>query len=161
MMGIELGTQAVLATTMIVWAYAIDASVWALVAGNIASAVFHMSMTHTLPGIRNRFHLEREAAGELIRFGRWLFFSTVITFFAMQIDKLLLMRFTTTQTFGVFYIGMQLANLGPTLAGKVAHIVGFPVIAEVFRERPEQFGRAFVRVQTIDAPAHARRRWSR
>ncbi|BAM02429.1 putative polysaccharide biosynthesis protein [Phycisphaera mikurensis NBRC 102666] len=156
MMGIELGTMGVLVSTMVFWAYAIDASVWALVVGNLASAVFHTAMSHTLPGIRNRLRLEREAAGELIRFGRWLFLSTVITFFAMQIDKLLLMRFTTTQTFGVFYIGMQLANLGPTLALKVAHLVGFPVISEVYRERPAEFSRAFVRVQTVTLlPVHA------
>ena len=156
MMGIEVGMVLVLTATMIFWAYGIEASVWALVAGNLAGSAFQTVMSHTLPGVKNRFHIEREAAGELIRFGRWLFVSTVITFFAMQIDKLLLVRFTTTQTFGVFYIGMQLANLAPTLALKVAHMVGFPAISEVFRERPREFRRAFLRVQAVTlVPVHA------
>ena len=156
MMGIEVGMVLVLTATMVFWAYGIEASVWALVAGNLAGSAFQTVMSHTLPGVRNRFHIEREAAGELIRFGRWLFVSTVITFFAMQIDKLLLVRFTTTQTFGVFYIGMQLANLAPTLALKVAHMVGFPAISEVFRERPREFRRAFLRVQAVTLiPVHA------
>ena len=156
MMAIELGTVCVQASVTIAWAYGVDASVWALVAGNLASAAFHTAASHALPGVRNRFAFERAAAGELIRFGRWLFLSTVITFFAMQADKLLLMSFTTTQTFGVFYMGMQVANLGPTLALKVAHLVGFPVIAEVHRERPAEFGRVFARVQAATlVPVHA------
>ncbi|BAM02426.1 putative polysaccharide biosynthesis protein [Phycisphaera mikurensis NBRC 102666] len=147
MMFIELGTVVVQAVVMVAWAYGVDASVWALVAGGLVSTAFHTVLSHLLPGIRNRITIDREAAGELIRFGRWLFLSTIVTFFAMHLDKLFLGAFMTTGAFGVYYIGQQLANLGPTLASKVAQLVGFPTLSEVHRGRPAEFDRLFLKLR--------------
>ena len=156
MMSIELGTVVVQAVVMVAWAYLVSASVWALVAGGIASTLFHTALSHLLPGIRNRFRLDRSALRELVRFGRWLFLSTILTFFSMHIDKLLLVRFTSTQTFGVFFIGQQLANLGPAVAGKIGQLVGFPALSEVFRERPRDFQRVFLKLRLFTIlPIHA------
>ena len=149
MMFIELGTTVVQTAVMIAWAYGIDASVWALVAGGLVSTAFQVVLTHFLPGIRNRFALDREAAGELIRFGKWLFLSTIVTFFAMHLDKLFLGAFLTTGAFGVYYIGQQLANLGPLLAQRIAQLVGFPALSEIHRDRPERFNAAFSKLRRV------------
>lgn len=149
MMLIELATVVVQVIVMVVWAYAVDPSVWALVVGGLVSTTFHTALSHTLPGIRNRFALDRKAAGELIRFGKWLFLSTIVTFFAMHLDKLFLGAFMTTGAFGVYYIGQQLANLGPTLAAKVAQLVGFPALSEVHRDRPDDFNRLFLKLRVV------------
>ena len=149
MMLIDLGTSAVQAAVMIGWAYGIDPSVWALVAGGLVSTAFSVTLSHCLPGIRNRLAFERGAAGELVRFGRWLFLSTIVTFFAMHLDKLFLGAFLTTGAFGVYYIGQQLANLGPTLASRIAQLVGFPALSEVHRDRPERFDQAFFRLRRV------------
>ena len=147
MMLIELGTTVVQVVVMVSWAYGVDASVWALVVGGLASTAFHTALSHALPGIRNRLAFERKAAGELIHFGKWLFLSTIVTFFAMHLDKLFLGAFMTTGAFGVYYIGQQLANLGPTLAAKVAQMVGFPALSEVHRGRAAEFNRLFLKLR--------------
>lgn len=147
MMLIELFTLTAQAVTMIVWAYAVDASVWALVAGSLVMAVLHMGLSHLLPGVRNRFCLDKQAASELIHFGKWLFVSTIITFLAMQSDKLLLQSFTDVATFGIFWIGVQLAMLGPMLSMKLGQTIGFPALSEVHRERPERFYHTLWRVR--------------
>ena len=146
---IELGTVVVQVVVMVSWAYGVDASVWALVVGGLVSTAFHTSLSHLLPGIRNRFRFDRQAAGELIRFGRWLFLSTIITFFAMHLDKLFLGAFMSTGAFGVYYIGQQLANLGPTLASKIAQLVGFPALSVVHRDRPDEFDRLFLKLRVV------------
>lgn len=147
MMLIELSSIAVQAVAMIAFAYLVDASVWALVFGSLVMMVMRTSLSHLLPGLRNRFCFDKEAARELIHFGKWLFLSTVITFLAMESDKLLLQSFTDVATFGVFWIGVQLAMLGPTLAMKLGQTIGFPALSEVHRERPEQTYRTLWRVR--------------
>lgn len=147
MMLIELGTVVVQVVVMVGWAYGVDPSVWALVVGGLVSTAFHTALSHALPGVRNRFAFDREAAGQLIHFGKWLFLSTIVTFFAMHLDKLFLGAFMTTGAFGVYYIGQQLAQLGPTLAAKIAQLVGFPALSEVHRDRSEEFNRLFLKLR--------------
>ncbi|MEM1445460.1 MAG: oligosaccharide flippase family protein [Planctomycetota bacterium] len=147
MMLLDLSAIVVQSVVMIFWAYVIDASVWALVAGVIAYALVRAVGSHFLPGTRNRFGWDPAAAASLFHFGKWLFFSTVLTFSAAYFDKLLLRNWTTAGTFGVFWIGYQLANLGPELAFKLGSMVGFPALAEVFRTRPHDLNKELHRVR--------------
>ena len=144
---IELATFAVNAAVMVGWAYGIEASVWALVAGGLASGIFQTVLSHTLPGGWNRFRLDRQAAGELLRFGGWLFLSTILSFLAMNLDKVMLKVFTDLQTFGVFYVAWSLSLLGTQLAERITSQVGFPMLSKMHRERPEEFARVQTRAR--------------
>ena len=153
---IELSTAGVVAGVMVGWAYGFDASVWALVAGTLAAAGFRTALSHTLPGGWNRPCLDPVAARQLLGFGGWLFLSTVLTFLALNLDKLLLKAFTGLTTFGVFYVGYSLALLGTQLAERVGSQVGFPALSAVHRERPAGFPRAFTRARlAVMAPIGA------
>ena len=147
MMLLDLSAITIQAVVMVIYAYAIDASVWALVAGVIAYSIVRAVGSHFLPGTRNRFAWDHDAAASMFHFGKWLFFSTVLTFSAAYFDKLLLRNWTTASTFGVFWIGYQLANLGPELAFKLGSMVGFPALAEVFRTRPHDLNKELHRVR--------------
>src|SRR5262249_24993573 len=73
--GNSLVTMAV--TIGLAWLYA---SVWALVIGNLVSALTNMACSHVLVrGVRNRLHWDRTALTSLLHFGRWVFFGTVFT----------------------------------------------------------------------------------
>ncbi|MEM7577076.1 MAG: oligosaccharide flippase family protein [Planctomycetota bacterium] len=149
MMLVDLSAIAVQSAVMISYAYLIEASVWALVAGVIAYALVRGAGSHFLPGTKNRFGWDVAAAASLFHFGKWLFFSTVLTFSAAYFDKLLLRNWTTAATFGVFWVGYQLANLGPELAFKLGSMVGFPALAEVFRTRPHDLNKELHRVRKV------------
>ena len=96
---------------MIAWAL-VDRSVLALVAGALTTNVVRMVLSHTyLPGIRNRFTWERPAAQTLVRFGRWIFVSTLLTFLAGQADRLVFGRLVPLDRLGVYYIGVVIATL--------------------------------------------------
>jgi O-antigen/teichoic acid export membrane protein len=84
-----------------------------------------------LPGIRNRFHFERRAARSLFVFGSWIFLSTVATFAANQVDRLIFGKLTTMSMLGVYSIAVMLA-LAPTQAlSTVSNRVLFPLYTRV------------------------------
>ena len=130
----EVVSQAAGALVMITWA-SLDRSVWALVAGSLTQVSTLMVMSHlNLPGIRNRFCFEREAARELFSFGRWVFVSTMVTFFALQIDRLMLGKLVPTDMLGVYGIAVTLATLPQIVGGMLTGTVQYPVLARMARE---------------------------
>ena len=66
-----------------------------------------------MPGRRNRFRLEREAALSMLRFGRWIFLSTALTFVASEGDRLLMGKLLTMEELGVYNIAFFLAVAVP------------------------------------------------
>lgn len=126
----ELIPQVGSLTIMIVWAW-IAPSVWALVAGGIAHSTVRMLLSHMWnQGPRDRFGWDREAAGELIRFGRWIFLSTVVTFLATHIDRILLGRMLSLAELGLYSIGMTFARVATHTTSRLSSVVLFPLLAK-------------------------------
>jgi O-antigen/teichoic acid export membrane protein len=106
--------------------------VWAPLGGNLIQSVARVAVTHlAMPGPRNRFRLDREMVAAQLRFGRWVFLSTLLTFLASQSDRLLLARLVSMAEFGVFGIAATLASI-PTLAiEKLGGAVAFPALSRM------------------------------
>jgi O-antigen/teichoic acid export membrane protein len=86
MSAFELGGQIVGVGVMLIWAY-FDRSVRALLAGALIGSTFQAVWSHFLsPNPPNRLMLEKESVSEIFSFGKWIFLSTALTFFAMQSD---------------------------------------------------------------------------
>lgn len=116
-------------------------SVWSLVAGWIGAALVMLVMSHTvLPQERVRLQWERAAAGQMYRFGRWIFVSTVITFFAREADKLLLGTWLGIGMFGVYSISVSVLSVPTAVCGQLAAGVLFPVLSEHGRQDPSLMG---------------------
>jgi O-antigen/teichoic acid export membrane protein len=129
--GLDLASQAVGIVVMIGLSLATH-SVWALVWGNIAGAIAKLAlMTALLPGHRNRLAWDRQAAGELIRFGGWIFLSTACGFLLMQGDKAILGRYLSLDSLGIYNIGYFLASFPMLLAAAVVGRVFIPIYREV------------------------------
>ena len=106
----EIIAQVACVIAMVAWAY-FSPTIWALVVGQVVRAVVILVLGwFGLPGIRNHFEWDRAAAGSLIRFGRWIFISTVITFLVMRIDQFTLSGLMGMALFGVFWIALQLSD---------------------------------------------------
>src|SRR5690606_255388 len=87
---LELIAQIVSIIVMILLVF-IHPTVWGLVACGITSDIVKMSLSHLWIGeIKNKFFWEKDAASKLFRFGKWILASTALTFFARQIDRMLL-----------------------------------------------------------------------
>lgn len=131
---LDVLAQAISLTVMIVWVY-ISPTVWGLVAGGLANALVKMTLTHLwIAERRNRFHWEKEAASSLFKFGRWILVSTALTFFAAQIDRILLGYLMGTATLGIYSI----AAMFKETAYKATQILGskvlFPSYSRLVRE---------------------------
>lgn len=124
----------------ITWAL-IDRSVWALAVGSVIGDAVRMVLTHVLlPGPNNRFAWDKEAAVEIVRFGKWIFLSTALTYLAIRFDVIALGRLEALNVLGVYNIGQNLANLPILLTGQAVAWVLLPALSESFREDKEAFG---------------------
>lgn len=139
---LEIGTGIVWIATSVVLAFVLR-SVWAMVIGTLIGIALKTILSWTLStDHRDRFVLDRAAAGELIRFGRWIFVSTIISFLALQLDKLLLGKLLTLEQFGLYSIALSLVVLPRELLSKLAGAVQFPLLAGVFRREPGRLASA-------------------
>ena len=128
---VQFASQLAGTIVMVAWAWT-TRSVWSLVTSGIVAALVMVVLSHVwLPGIRNRFRFERRAARSLFVFGSWIFLSTVATFGANQVDRLIFGKLTTMTMLGVYSIAVMLA-LAPTQAlSSVSNRVLFPLYTRV------------------------------
>jgi O-antigen/teichoic acid export membrane protein len=137
---INLGVQLVTTVAMTILAW-LTGSVWALVGGWFVSSAATLVLSHTaVKQNRVRFTWDRSAAADLFKFGRWIFLSTMVTFLAGQLDRIMLPKLlpaaTAATTFGVYALAfsmvLMLTGIATELSGRVLH----PVLAEHARRNP-------------------------
>lgn len=113
-----------IAVLALVWYFR---SVYALVVAGLLASLLYMVLTYwLLPGPRPRFVLEREAVRSIVSFGKWIFLSTLITFLAMQIDRLAFGAWYPLAEVGVYSIAASMAMIVATLVGRLQAAVVFP-----------------------------------
>lgn len=123
-------------------------SVWALAVAGVVQGFVAMIMSHTyLPGHNNRLRWDKEDLKEIISFGRWVFLSTVATFFSGYTDRLLLGKLIPMALLGVYGIGSNLAGLPRILVSKIAGTVLFPVLSRVYHDDESTLGETFHRAR--------------
>lgn len=135
---IDLVGQTVTLTVAIVAAIILQ-SIWALVISGIVGAALQLLLlTMFLPGHHNKFRWEKDAAKELINFGKWVFLSTMAGFFISQGDKIILGRYLSTELLGIYNIGFFLASFPLLMGGMVTRRILIPI----YRERPPRESRS-------------------
>jgi O-antigen/teichoic acid export membrane protein len=131
---IDLGAQAASLVVMIGWAW-VTRSIWALIAGSVVYNGLRLLGSHTmLPGVRNRFHWDRTCARAMMRFGRWIFFSTLMTFIVMQSDRLIFGKMIPMALLGVYSIATTWAGLPYAVISRVFNAVLFPLLSRIHNE---------------------------
>jgi O-antigen/teichoic acid export membrane protein len=114
---------------MVIVAY-LTRSVWSLTIAGIVAAALRLLAGHLfLPGVRNRFRWEPTAARALVHFGRWVFISTLLTFLAVNSDRLIFGRLLTIGEVGVYGIAAIWATLPATVLSRIFGSVAFPLLS--------------------------------
>jgi O-antigen/teichoic acid export membrane protein len=120
---------------MLLWAW-LSPSVWALAAGYIITPIVRLFWTHYLvAGHQNRFAWDRSAVKEIFSFGKWIFFSTAATFFALQADRLILGKLAGFELLGIYGIALGLAELPRQVVARVSNQIVLPAISKL-ADRP-------------------------
>ena len=129
----EMGCALLAVLVSVSWAI-LDASIWALVGGWLIAALVKMLLTHlVLPGRNNSFRWESTAVHEIFDFGKWIFLSSILTFFVLSADRLLLGAFFSAELLGMYAIAYLIVNSIQQGVLKLSSGVALPVLGEVFR----------------------------
>jgi len=120
-------------------------SVYALAIAAVLSSGLQSALSYVLlDGPASRFKWDAGAAKAILTFGKWVFLSTLITFMAMQIDRLTMAGMYPLAQVGVYSIAASLAIIVPTLVGKLQLSVLFPWYSRMLEQGmslPDAFGR--------------------
>lgn len=134
---LELATQFVSLAVMVGWAL-IHPTIWAMIVGGLASTLFKMLLSHFMvPGQRVRIGWDQNCARELIRFGKWIFLSTIFTFFALNLDKVVLGKLLTLEQLGVYVIALVFAKAALDVTMRMGGAVLFPVYSK-YQDQPKR-----------------------
>ena len=149
---LQIGEQLLAALVMAVWAWH-SPTVWALVAGGVASSFVVMLASHgLLEGPRDGPQLEARAARELLRFGFWIFLSTAIMYVVNYADRLVVSKLTGLAVAGVYGIALMITLVPCTALGAFSTNVAFPLFSQVHRDGgglPEVFRRVRAPVNAV------------
>lgn len=103
-------------------------SVWALMWGTIMSYAAKTVLSHLiLPGAPNRLQFEKAAFLEQFHFGKYLFFSSGLSFVIENGDRILLSKFLSLANLGFYNIAYFFAAIPLMLTGKFVHHVIYPL----------------------------------
>lgn len=108
----------------------ITPTVWALVLGSVITGAATLILSYLyLPGLRHRVMIDRESARQLLKFGKWVFLSSIVFFFAMNFDRLYFAKQITLAQLGVYGIARGLADMITVFVSRCGSSVLYPTIA--------------------------------
>lgn len=137
----ELSGQLIGIVVMVVWAW-FSPTIWALLMGSFASQILQLVWSHYWnSGSPNRLIWNQEVVKEILSFGKWIFVSTALTFFAEQADRLILGKLLTLEVLGVYGVALTLADLPRSVTLALSGKVMFPAISK-FADQPREILRA-------------------
>lgn len=128
---LELLPQIVSMTVIILWALFVQRSVWAIVAGSMGHSITRLTLSHLVErGYLDRLDWNRETAAELVRFGGWIFASTVVSFLVMNLDRMVLGKLLSLAELGIYSIAMTFAQIGMQITTRLTNVVLFPLLTQ-------------------------------
>ncbi|MDP6977027.1 MAG: oligosaccharide flippase family protein [Myxococcota bacterium] len=143
---VEFSSQLIGVISMITWAL-LSPTYWALVAGALITPFSKMLLSHVvLDGPRDWFGWHEPSIRSLINFGKWIFISTAMAFFAGQSDRLIFAKLIPMDMLGVYSTGAMIALMPLTLFGRMERRVVFPVYSAVVR-RGDDLAPIFLRLR--------------
>jgi O-antigen/teichoic acid export membrane protein len=135
----ELGGQIISLTVTILWAL-VSPTVWALVSGGLVGSIVQLVWSHRLvPEFSDRFAWDKTAAQSIFSFGKWVFFGTLLTFFATQSDRLILAKLVPLSVLGVYGIAYGLADIPRQVILALSGKVIFPAFSKMIDLPRETF----------------------
>lgn len=128
---LELTAQVIGLGVMLLFAW-LSPSVYALAVGYFVTPIVRLTWGLWLSrGWVNRWVWDRAVVNGFFAFGRWLWLSTLLTFFAAQADRLLLGKIFSLELLGVYTIAFTLADMPRQLALAISSNVIFPTASRL------------------------------
>ena len=105
-------------------------TIWALIGGLLLSTFISTALSFVLIDPRvYRLRLDGAYTGTILRFGRWVFASSLVFFLAMNFDRLYFARVVPVALLGVYGVARTFTDAGTLLIQRVGNLLIFPKIA--------------------------------
>ena len=125
-------TSAFASACLVFFAF-LSPTIWALVFGSLAGSASVTLRSHfLLPEIKPRFYISKKYVAEIMDFGKWIFLSSIVFFFAANFDRLYLGKVVPLGLLGIYGIARNISDLFGAVASKIGGVVVFPFIASHF-----------------------------
>jgi O-antigen/teichoic acid export membrane protein len=144
---LELTAQFVnfVATAIAAW---LLGSVWALAIGSLVGSTVYATLSHiSLPPFRHRLVFERAAFREILSFGGWIFFATLLQFFAAKGRILINGLLVEPEFLAMIALATTFSWALGDLMKQLLKRVGFPAMAQIVRDSPERVRGAVARTR--------------
>ena len=145
---IELGSQFIGSIFMISVAYFFK-NIWSLIIGVIITSIVKTIWSHFITNTKNYLILEKDAASELLGFGKWILISTSMTFMATQADRIILGKIFTLSFLGIYNVALMFAELPKQLISKISHNLLFPLITKYIHLGKNDLKKEIKRQRTV------------
>ena len=144
---VELGSLVMTIFVTLVLAYR-NPTVWSFVGGSIAGAFAQVTLNWMLmPGPSDRFLLDPDALREILGFGRWILFSSMVFVLVSNGDRLILGYWFSPSILGLYSIALALATLPELVVGRLLNSVALPALSEVFRSDPIRLSAVYYKIR--------------
>jgi lipopolysaccharide exporter len=110
-------------------------NVWALVYGALAGSAVHLMASYLLHPYRPRPRMEWGKAGELYRYGRWIFLGNIVFFLSNRSDSGVIGRLLGPAALGIYEMGQRFAELATREFVQVSNSVAFPAFSKLQRDQ--------------------------
>jgi O-antigen/teichoic acid export membrane protein len=110
-------------------------NVWAVVAGQLASALARVIASYALCAERPRLRFRWALARELLQYGRWVSASSILLFILVNGDNVVIGKWIGAEALAYYNWAYQLANLPALVITQVLSSVMFPALAAVRADR--------------------------
>lgn len=121
-------------------------NVWALVLSLLAGQAAKTAASFWIEPYWPSLRFDRARAGDLLRFGRWIFGLNVVNFLSVNIDSLFVGKLLGSMALGFYQVGHQVAGLPTREVRTIVVRVMFPTFA---RLRDQALGRAYLQVLEV------------
>jgi O-antigen/teichoic acid export membrane protein len=131
----ELQNQ-IIGTGLLITLAWFNRNIWALVIGHLLSDVIRTVRSHFLiPNYRNRLAWNWAIVKEISIFGRWILLSTMISFLAGQVDRMLMVKVLSWNFLGIYGVVMAISEMPRSIIERISGQVIFPAVSQL-TDRP-------------------------
>jgi len=125
----NLATAIISSGLFVTFAY-LTPTIWALVLGSVAMYGLQMAMSYLLvPGLKLKFHLDRQSVSEITGFGKWVYLNSMVYFLSTNFDRLYFAKVVPLQVLGIYGIARAFSELFGNVATQLGSSVIFPFIS--------------------------------
>lgn len=110
--------------------------IWVLLVAPILSSLIKLPLTYRVGNIemKNRFKIDMLSLKEIYKFGRWVFWGTLLSYALMNSDRIILGGLLTPEDMGVYSIALLFSMAAFELLSKVISKIIYPKLSDLVRD---------------------------